>query len=169
VPRLPSPGQLLGVLRAQAEALAALPDALITLNRSVRGLSGSLEQAKDALVSVQRVALRLDRLTDELEEPLRELGPGLRRLAVVLNDPVVAELPDTMRQVRADLLPVLTNLRETQQKVASIASSTDRINSLIDEAGARIGGIPARLRRPWRPVEPEPGVIVDVEPGEPPD
>jgi hypothetical protein len=152
VPRLPSLSDLVALLQAQTDALASLPRTLVALNRSVIGLSRSLEASREAFGAVQRVAVRLDRLLDDLDEPVRELGPGLRRLAVLLNDPVVDELPDTLRRLQDDLLPVVRNLRDTQQRLASIATSTDRITNLVDEAGARLGGLPASLLRRggWR-------------------
>ena len=140
--RLPGIGDLLGVLQAQTEALAALPQTLATLNRSVRGLAESVTQAREAVGAVQRLAVRADALFEELEEPVRELAPGLRRLAVVLNDPVIDELPDTMRTLQADVLPVLRQFRETQEKIAGIAATTDQVMAMVDETGRRLSTLP---------------------------
>jgi hypothetical protein len=53
------------------------------------------------------------------------------------------------------MLPVVSGLRDTQQKVTSIASSTARMSSLIDETGSRLSALPGAnlLLRP-RPAEP---------------
>ena len=57
----------------------------------------------------------------------------------------------------------MSGLRDTQQKVTSIATSTARMSSLIDETGSRLSALPgANLL--LRPRQPEPG-----EPGEPGD
>lgn len=152
MPRLPGVSDLLGLLQQQSEALAALPATLVSLQRAVRGLSKSLEASRETITAVNRLVLRLDRLMDELEEPVRALAPGLNRLAAVLDDPIVGELPATLRELQADVLPVVRNLRETQAKVASIASSTERITTLVDDVGERIGTLPGAslLRRQWR-------------------
>ena len=140
--RLPGIGDLIGVVQAQTEALAALPHTLSTLNRSVRGLADAVTQARDAVAAVQRLAVRADALFAELEEPVRELAPGLRRLAAVLDDPVIDELPDTMRTMQADVLPVLRQFRETQEKIAGIAATTDQVMAMVDETGRRLSALP---------------------------
>lgn len=179
MPRLPGPGDLIGVLQTQAEALAALPATLAALNRSVRGLADTVGQARETVATVQRLATRMDGLLDELEEPVRALAPGLTRLAAVLDDPAVATLPETLLQAQADVLPVLRGLRDTQVKVAGIATTTDRLVSLVD-AGGRLAGLPGAallgLRRANAPdlaatadrlLGPEPPVLPPTPPGPP--
>ncbi|MCP6423772.1 hypothetical protein NL463_31130, partial [Klebsiella pneumoniae] len=74
--------------------------------------------------------------------PVRALAPGLTRLAVVLDDPVIEELPDTLRKVQGDVLPVLRTLADTHERVAFIAGSTERIMTFVDETSRTIAGIP---------------------------
>jgi ABC-type transporter Mla subunit MlaD len=147
---------VLRLVRAQAEALIALPDGLVALNRSIRALTRSVDQSRETLATVQRLMTRADDLMTELDEPVRALAPGLRRLSSVLDDPVMDEIPSVLRQLQRDLLPVVSGLRDTQQKVTSIASSTARMSSLIDETGSRLSGLPGAnlLLRP-RPSEPD--------------
>src|SRR4051794_21010167 len=96
---VPRVGDAIGLLRAQSEALVALPGTLLALNRSVRGLADAVAQAGDTVAAVQRLATRLDALVSELEKPVRDLAPGLQRLAAVLDDPVVDQVPDTLRKI----------------------------------------------------------------------
>ena len=140
--RIPGIDGLFGILQAQTEALAALPSAVSALTGAVRSLSDLAHQARETVVTVNRLATRLDGLVEELEEPLRALAPGLSRLAIVLDDPVVEDLPDTLRKVQADVLPVLRTLADTHERVAFIAGSTERIMTFVDDTGRSLAGLP---------------------------
>ena len=157
VARIPGIDGAFSVLQAQTEALAALPAAVTALTSAVRGLGETVHSARETLAAVQRLAVRMDALVEELEEPVKALAPGLARLAVVLDDPVVDELPDTLRKVQADVLPVLRTLADTHERVAFIAGSTERIMTFVDETSRTIAGIPGaallgRRRTMVRPV-----------------
>jgi ABC-type transporter Mla subunit MlaD len=159
VARIPGVDGLLTVLQAQTEALAALPSAVSSLTGAVRQLGEVVGEARETLAAVNRLAVRLDVVAEELEEPLRALGPGLRRLAVVLDDPVVDEIPDTLRKVQADVLPVLRTLADTHERVAFIAGSTERIMTFVDETSRTLAGLPGAAllgrRRPVTRVVPD--------------
>jgi len=146
VARIPGIDGAFALLQAQAAqnaaALAALPGAVTSLTAAVRSLGDTVTAARDTLAAVQRLVVRLDALAEELEEPVRALAPGLQRLAVVLDDPVVDELPATVRAVQADVMPVLRTLADTHEKVAFIAGSTERIMTFVDETSRTIAGIP---------------------------
>lgn len=167
--RIPGIDGLFSVLQTQTEALAALPGTVASLTTAVRGLADVVGQTRETVATVNRLAGRLDSLVEELEEPLKALAPGLTRLAVVLDDPVVEELPDTLRKVQADVLPVLRTLADTHERVAFIAGSTERIMTFVDETSRTIAQLPGAAllgrRRPAArgPVTPEPTVTV-VEP-----
>lgn len=153
--------QAAGLLSAQTEALAQLPDVVASLTGAVRGLVETAQQARESIASFQRLTARMDGIVAELEEPLRALAPGLRRLAVVLDDPVVADLPDTLRRVQDDVLPVLRTLADTHDKVAVIAGSTDRIMGLVEETSRTFSGLPgAGLLGRRRPQPPAATVVV---------
>lgn len=161
--RLPGIDNVFAILQAQTEALAQLPAAVASLTHAVRGLGEVVGQARDTIVTVNRLATRLDAIVEELEEPLLALGPGLQRLAVVLDDPLVDTLPDTLRTVQADVLPVLRTLADTHEKVAFIAGQTDRIMGFIDETGRTFAGLPGAAllgrRRPAPRVVPGERVV----------
>jgi ABC-type transporter Mla subunit MlaD len=110
---LPSPIQLARLARAQAEAMAALPGALLSLTRAVSRLDGTIQDARAAVTRMQRLGERLEGILDEIEQPVRDLAPGLRRVGEVLDDPVVSEIPDTVRRIRDDVLPLVSTLRGT--------------------------------------------------------
>lgn len=102
--------------------MAELPRILLDLNRSILALADSFTSARETMATVAEVTDRLERVSDELEEPLIALRPGLERLARVLDDPAVDTLPDTLRSINEDVLPLLQGLRDTQTRVNSLAT-----------------------------------------------
>ncbi len=142
---MPGPTDLLAALQAQTEALSQLPGTVVALNKAVRDLVAAVGQARETFTTLNRLAQRADRVLDELEEPLADLVPGLRRVAVVLNDPVVEEIPETLRRMQTDVLPVVRGLRETQDRLAGLAAATDRLTGFPGASGFLFG------RRPPRP------------------
>ena len=130
LPRIPGLSELLSLLQAQTEALAQLPRTLTDLNTAIRDLISATAVATQAIQSAQRTSQRLETLVEELEEPVRALKPGLERAARVLDDPAIDTLPDTVRQIHDDLMPLVHTLRQAQ---------------------ARVGSVTGLLRRPRRP------------------
>ncbi|MCW2680927.1 MAG: uncharacterized protein JWM62_2328 [Frankiales bacterium] len=140
--RIPGIDGVFAVLQSQTDALASLPAAVSALTGAVRQLGDVVGEARETLAAVHRLAVRMDSLAEELEEPLRALAPGLSRLAVVLDDPVVEALPETLRKVQDDVLPVLRTLADTHERVAFIAGSTERIMTFVDETSRTIAHLP---------------------------
>jgi hypothetical protein len=77
--------------------------------------------ARDTIASAQRIAERLEDLVEELEEPVRALRPGIERVGKVLDDPAVDTVPDTLRRINEDLMPLIHGLRAAQSRVGSVA------------------------------------------------
>jgi ABC-type transporter Mla subunit MlaD len=122
MPSIPSPERLVRTVvdqagagvrlaREQAEAITALPAALMSLTRAVGSLDVTIRDAQATVARLQRVGERLEAILDEVEQPVKDLAPGLRRVGEVLDDPAVSDLPDTVRRVREDLLPLVASLR----------------------------------------------------------
>ncbi|MCW2735623.1 hypothetical protein [Nocardioides sp.] len=147
-------GSVIGVLQAQTEALATLPGAVTSLSAAVRGLAETVQ-------TMNRMVTRIDGIVSELEEPLKALAPGMARMAAVLDDPMIEQIPATLKQVQADILPVLRTLADTHERVAFIAGSTERIMTFVDETSRTLAGLPgaALLGRRKSP----PKVIVPPE------
>jgi ABC-type transporter Mla subunit MlaD len=120
MPRIPGLSELLTALQAQTEALAALPRTLTDLNAAVRELIAATSTATAAISSAQRTAERLEGLVGELEEPVRALKPGLERMGRVLDDPAVDTIPDTLRTINEDLMPLIATVRQAQSRVAGV-------------------------------------------------
>ena len=152
--RIPSIDGLFSMVRAPAEALAALPAAVASLTGAARGLGDVVVETRATLTAVNRLAVRLDAMAAELEQPLRDLAPGLARLAVVLDDPVVADLPETLRKVQQDALPVLRTLADTHERVALLAETSRTVAQL---PGAALLG--------WRRTSARGGIVEPTDPG----
>ena len=120
MPRIPGLSELLSILQAQSEALSQLPRTLSDLNGTVRELTEATTMARDTIASAQRIAERLETLVDELEEPVRALRPGIARVGKVLDDPAVDTVPDTLRRINEDLMPLIHGLRQAQTRVGSV-------------------------------------------------
>ena len=120
LPRIPGLTDLVTLLQTQTEALASLPRTLTDLNGAVRELIAATRTATAAIASAQRTAERLEALVEELEEPVRALRPGLVRVGRVLDDPVVDTLPETLRRLSDDLLPIVSGLRSAQSRVETV-------------------------------------------------
>lgn len=128
MPSLPGLSDLTRLLTAQTEALTSLPGTLAALNRNLRGLAEVMEATRSSLEALQRLAVRAEDILDDLEPPLRALAPQLTRVAGALENP--------------DLADAARTLRDTQAKIAAIAASTERLTSLVDDAGDRLAALP---------------------------
>jgi ABC-type transporter Mla subunit MlaD len=126
MPRIPGLSELLSLLQTQTEALAQLPRTLSDLNGTVRELTEATTMACDTIASAQRTAERLEELADELEEPVRALKPGLERVGRVLDDPAVDTVPDTLRRIHDDLMPLIHGLRQAQTRMGSVTGMLRR-------------------------------------------
>jgi ABC-type transporter Mla subunit MlaD len=126
MPRIPGLNELLALLQTQTEALAQLPRTLSDLNGTVRELTAATTSARETIESAQRIAGRLEALVDELEEPVRALRPGLERVGRVLDDPAVDTVPDTLRRIHDDLMPLIAGLRQAQNRVGSVTGMLRR-------------------------------------------
>ncbi len=120
MPRIPGLNELLSLLQAQTEALAALPKTLADLNNTVRQLTEATTKARETIDSAQRTAERLEEIVEELDEPVRALRPGLERVAQVLDHPAVDTVPDTLEKINADLMPLIHAVRQAQSRVGSV-------------------------------------------------
>src|SRR3712207_6799845 len=129
MPRIPGLTEILSLLQTQTEALAQLPRTLSDLNGTVRELTEATTMAHATIASAQRIAERLEDLVEELEEPVRALKPGIERVGRVLDDPIVDTVPDTLRRIQEDLVPLIHGLRVAQSRVGSVDRKSTRLNS----------------------------------------
>jgi DNA repair ATPase RecN len=130
-----SPSELAKLVQEQAAAVAALPQAAATLNRTLTAFAQTVGRL-DTLVQ------RLDRLTEPLEEPLAELAPRLQMLVPLLDEKVLGVIPELVDSLRKDAVPALQRIDSTQQQVQVIAESVERIMGGLDETLTRLSALP---------------------------
>jgi|SRR3954452_10844467 hypothetical protein len=135
MPRMPGLSDLISLLQQQTEALASLPRTMYDLNKSILSLIDVVASARDTMAASQRVSSRIERIVDEMEAPVLALKPGLERLAVILDDPAVETVPDTLRKINEEVLPLVQGIQDTQTKVNKIAT-------LAEETSQRLAGLP---------------------------
>src|SRR3954466_536587 len=135
MPRMPGLSDLIELLQQQTEALASLPRTMYDLNKSILSLIDVVASARDTMAASQRVSSRIERIVDEMEAPVLALKPGLERLAVILDDPAVETVPDTLRKINEEVLPLVKGIQETQLKINGIAT-------LAEETSNRLAGLP---------------------------
>ncbi|MGY1591496.1 hypothetical protein ACI789_20955 [Geodermatophilus sp. SYSU D00965] len=121
MPRIPGLSELIAQLQAQTEALAQLPRTMTDLNTAVRDLIAATAVATETISSAQRTAERLETLVEELEEPVRSLRPGLERVGKVLDDPAIDTVPETLRRISEDLLPLVHTLRQATTRLGTVS------------------------------------------------
>jgi len=155
LPRVPGLAGLSDQLQAQTEALTQLPRTLLDLNRAVADLVEMVTAARDTVASTQRVSARLEAVVEELEEPVRALRPGLERVARILNDPVIDTVPDSLRAIQEDVLPLIHGLRETQAKIDTIATRAGEATSRLVE----LPGLSRLLRSKPGKNDPDPAAV----------
>ena len=126
LPRIPGLGELIALLQTQTEALAQLPRTLSDLNATVRDLTEATTMARETIASAQRIAERLETLVEDLEEPVRALRPGIERVSRVLDDPAVDTVPETLRRIHEDLMPLIHGLRQAQHRMGSVTGMLRR-------------------------------------------
>lgn len=139
---IPGVSDLIGIIKVQTEALASLPMTLVQLTQALKGLTDVVTKAGETVAAVNRTVVRADSLLAELEQPLRDLAPGMQKVAVIITDPVVDEIPNTLKALNRDILPIMKAMADTQAKVAGIAATTDRMMGLLDDVQERLSHLP---------------------------
>lgn len=123
-PRIPGIPDLIGILRQQTEALVQLPATVLALQKAVIALGDTVAAGRDTVLIANRLAMRLEQVLDEVEAPVRALAPGLTRAAKVLDDPIVETIPDTIRRIQTEAMPLLRAVSETQQRLMQLPGAS---------------------------------------------
>ena len=117
-PRVPSLGDALALLQAQTELMADLPATVLELQRAVRGLGDVVATTRETMLATQRVAARLEEILDDIDGPVRNLRPGLEKLATVLDDPVIERIPATLTAVEQAVGPVAAGVQRVSDRLS---------------------------------------------------
>lgn len=137
LPAVPGLPRALELVRGQAKAVAGVPRTLLELNRSVQKLIEAVNAAGETLAAAGVVVARMERMSEELEKPILALRPGLERLARILDDDVVDTIPQVLKTINEDVLPLLQGLRDTQSRVNALATVLPGASLLFSRRAAR--------------------------------
>jgi hypothetical protein len=152
---LPSVNDLLRAGTEQVEALVALPRSLVILNRSLANFA-------ETVAVLDQLVRRLDRVTEPLETPLTALAPRLEALVPLLDEEVTHSLPAVLDSVERNVVPALELMGHTRSQLASIATSIERLLSIMEDGLSRMhelrgAFVVSRLRGGGRLLKPEAG------------
>jgi uncharacterized protein Yka (UPF0111/DUF47 family) len=127
LPSMLSAADLLRIAQLQTELMTELPETIAELTRAARSLAESVDSVKDTVASAQdtvasasSVVARVEAVVNELEAPVQALRPGLRRVAEVLDAPVVQRLPEFLESVEDAVLPVTRAAERIRARLAWI-------------------------------------------------
>ena len=67
------------------------------------------------------------------DEPVRALRPGLERVAKVLDDPVIDTVPETLRRLTEDVVPLVHALRDAQTRVGLVFNQAANASARLAE------------------------------------
>ena len=133
--RIPTVHDLFRLGSEQVEALLALPESIVLLNRSLSSFAATVTR-------LDKLVKRLDRLTEPLEEPLTALAPRLQALVPLLDEELISSLPAVLDAVNRNAVPALEVIGQTQAQVASIAASVDRLMHVMDDTLVKLADLP---------------------------
>lgn len=143
--KLPTVSDLVQLGTEQLEALMALPETIVNLNKALINFAQTVSR-------LDELAKRMDRMTAPLEEPLAALGPRLAAIVPMLDDDLLAAIPSLLDSVNRNALPALEMFGQTQSQVASMASSMEGLLRIFEQSIGRLGDLPgAGLVNLFRP------------------
>jgi hypothetical protein len=155
-----------GVLTQRVNTVVTVADVAAGLAQEVVGTVGSLI---DTARPVVELSVELSR---QAEEPLRVLlttADAVAPKAAAITPEVLAalselsnRLPDLLRRLDSEVLPVVEGLQRTPSDVRALRESVEEIEPKLSEVEAELAGLPGAkvLRRRGR--RPDPAARVDV-------
>jgi ABC-type transporter Mla subunit MlaD len=137
LPRMPRMDDAMQLFKAQAEILAELPSTVIELQRTARELTETLVAMREAVAAAQRVANRVEGVLDDMEEPVRQMRPGIARLAAVLDDPAIDRIPSTLRAIELMVEPVAAGLTRLRDRSARVVQQGRQLSRRLGSVGGQ--------------------------------
>jgi methyl-accepting chemotaxis protein len=118
----------------QARLMASLPRTLQAANDAIAALS-------QTIVTLDKNIQRANRIAEPLLDPLEQIAPTIIQLAGLLEKIDVRQVPDLVEQLR-EAIPALRGAAQTQQQVASVVASMDKLIGVLEDVVARLGEFP---------------------------
>ena len=121
MPQASNVADLLRALQTQADLLADMPESIAEIHRGTKGLAETLELTKATVVTANRVVERLDRLVNELDDPVRGLKASIERVNQVLEAPVFERMPALLESVEDTVAPVVRSAARARARLSRVA------------------------------------------------
>lgn len=137
-PRVPSMSDAFRLVQAQSDLMSDLPAIIAELQSSVRNLSATIASSTGSAESAQRVIARVESVLDEIEEPVRAMRPGLQRLSVALDSPVVDRLPATLETIERTALLLAARVEHYTGRAQALEAWWARRTAAVHRATARV-------------------------------
>jgi ABC-type transporter Mla subunit MlaD len=145
---------VVGDLMKQAETQAQWMQDVVEQNARLIGqFPATMKSFNDSLERFNQTIGRLDRAVTRIEGATKNLTGPVEKLAGALDPKALRDLPETLDAIRREAVPALRAATDTQRQVALLATTIDRVVSVISELPGM--GILRRIAT-GRPDEPPP-------------
>ena len=117
-------GLLTGPLNLMSGALGAADG----VRKTFTGLGETVQSLQRAVIAMEQMATRMNRLLDDLETPVRALVPELERMAgrmgkftELMDNASVSNLPQNLERLSVELTGFLDTLRDVPGRLGPVA------------------------------------------------
>lgn len=101
--------------------------------RLVAQFPATMKSFNDALERFNQTVGRLDRAVTRIENASKNLTGPLERVSSALDPKALREIPEVLHAIRTEALPALRAASDTQQQVALLQATIDRVIAALGE------------------------------------
>jgi ABC-type transporter Mla subunit MlaD len=125
---------LVGDLVKSADQQARWMQEILEQNaRLVAQFPATMKSFNDALERFNQTIGRLDRAVTRIESASKNLTGPLEKVSAALDPKTLRDLPEMLDVMRREAVPALRAATDTQQQVARLQSTIERVLSLLGE------------------------------------
>ena len=125
---------LVGDLVKSADQQARWMQQILEQNaRLVAQFPATMKSFNDALERFNQTIRRLDTAVSRIEGASKNLTGPLEKVSSALDPKALREIPEVLDQVRREALPALRAATDTQQQVARLQATIDRVIAVLGE------------------------------------
>jgi ABC-type transporter Mla subunit MlaD len=134
VPSAVSAIPVVGDLMKSAEQQARWMQEILEQNaRLVAQFPATMKSFNDALERFNQTVGRLDKAVTRIEGATKNLTGPMERVTSALDPKALREIPEVLDAIRREALPALRAATDTQQQVALLQSTIDRVIAVLGE------------------------------------
>jgi ABC-type transporter Mla subunit MlaD len=148
---------VVGDLMRSADQQARWMQEILEQNaRLVAQFPATMKSFNDALERFNQTIGRLDRAVTRIEGASKNLAGPLEKVSSALDPKALREIPEVLDAVRREAVPALRAATDTQQQIARLQSTIERVIAVLGElpgAGVlrRLAGEATSRPRPGAP------------------